>query len=66
VRFGADPSLTYEGPWLVANGVRADSSATIKELNLEFRPLETTLADTAKWLYEAGHITARHAGSLTS
>ena len=57
VRFGANPSLTYEGPWLVANGIRADSTATPEELNLEFRALDTTLADTAKWLYEAGHIT---------
>jgi hypothetical protein len=63
-KFGANLSLSYEGPWLVANANEADSTPAIEELGIEFTPLDTTLTDTVKWLYEAGHITRRQAGAF--
>ena len=66
VKFGANPSLSYEGPWLVANASEADSTPATDDLGVDFTPLDTTLADTVKWLYEAGHITSRQAGAFAS
>ncbi|GMR01876.1 MAG: SDR family NAD(P)-dependent oxidoreductase [Acidimicrobiia bacterium] len=63
-RFGADLALSYEAPWVLAHSNKADSTATIDELDLDFTPLDTTLTDTVKWLYETGHITSRQAGAL--
>lgn len=63
---GANPSLSYEGPWLVANGNEVDSAPAIDELGIDFTPLDTTLADTVEWLYETGHITSRQAGAFAS
>jgi len=65
-RFGANLGLSYEGPWLVANANEADSTPAINELGIEFTPLDKTLADTVKWLYESGHITRRQAGAFGS
>jgi hypothetical protein len=33
---------------------------------VHFRPLSETLADTYRWLYEAGHVSAKHAGRLAT
>ena len=66
VRLGANLSLTYEGPWLVANANKADSTPATIDLGIDFTPIDTTLADTVKWLYEAGHITSRQAGAFAS
>ncbi len=65
-KLGTNLSLSYEGPWLVANASEADSTIAIEELGIDFIPLDTTLTDTVKWLHEAGHITRRQAGTFAS
>jgi dihydroflavonol-4-reductase len=40
-----------------------DSTGTDELLGSAARPLETTLADTVRWLHEAGHLSARLAGA---
>ena len=65
-KLGVNPSLNYEGPWLVANANETDSTPARDELGIDFTPLDMTLADTGKWLYEAGHITSRQAGTFAS
>lgn len=37
---------------------------TTRELGLHFRDAHETYADTLRWLYESGHLTARHVGKL--
>jgi len=64
LRLGANPALSYEAPWVLAHSNKADSTATIHELGIDFTPLDTTLTDTVKWLHENGHITSRQAGTL--
>jgi nucleoside-diphosphate-sugar epimerase len=55
-----------EGIWVMNCAARCDDSKTRNEFALEPRPLGETLADTVRWLHEAGHITAREAGRLAS
>jgi len=59
VRLRTNPALHYQGPCLVADGHKADSTAAINKLDIGFAPLDTPLADTVNWLHEAGHITGR-------
>jgi nucleoside-diphosphate-sugar epimerase len=44
-------AVTYATEW-----VYADDQKIRQELNLNYRPLEETLADTVEWLAESGHI----------
>jgi hypothetical protein len=44
--------------------VTFDQSPTNVDFGLPRTPLEETLRDTLRWLYEAGHISRRQAGSL--
>ena len=37
---------------------------TTRELGITFRDAHATYADTLRWLYEAGYLTARHVGKL--
>ena len=52
----------HEGPWTVINGRPGDDSVTREELSVTFRPPAEAIGDTVRWLYEAGHISARQAG----
>jgi dihydroflavonol-4-reductase len=54
--------LNREGPWIVINARPGDDSGTRDELGVTFRPPAEAIADTVRWLYEAGHISARQAG----
>jgi dihydroflavonol-4-reductase len=54
--------LNSTGPWLGTHTVPGDDSATREELGVTFRPAREAIADTVRWLYEAGHISARQAG----
>jgi dihydroflavonol-4-reductase len=56
--------LSHEPVWITSCGARTDSSATGRELGVSFRPLEATLVDTVRWLYQAGRLSAKHAGQL--
>jgi len=46
------------------NWVKLDNSKVEQELDFNFRPVKSTMADTVRWLYRAGHINARQAGRL--
>lgn len=66
LRFGIRPSLNFAGPWIAANTTEADSSLARDELGIDFAPLDKTLFDTTKWLFEAGHISHRQAGLVAA
>jgi nucleoside-diphosphate-sugar epimerase len=54
-----------EGIWVMNCAARCDDSKTRSEFGLEPRPLRETLADTVRWLVEAGHLKPREAGRLS-
>lgn len=33
--------VCYQGPWLVANATNSDSTPAMRELGIEFRPLDS-------------------------
>jgi hypothetical protein len=41
-----------------------DNSKTEQALDFSFRPVEETMADAIRWLYRAGHVSAKQAGVL--
>jgi hypothetical protein len=43
-----------------------DGSKTTEELGIEFRSARETYADTLRWMYQAGHLEARHVGRLAT
>jgi nucleoside-diphosphate-sugar epimerase len=53
-----------EGIWVMNCAARCDDANTRSELGLELRPLQETLADTVRWLVDAGHISTAEAGRL--
>jgi nucleoside-diphosphate-sugar epimerase len=64
-RFGFDPgAISGEAMLLATSAVRGDSSRTLAELGLELRPLEETIEAQMRWMYEHGHLSARHVGTL--
>ncbi|MCA9506059.1 MAG: NAD-dependent epimerase/dehydratase family protein [Spirochaetaceae bacterium] len=52
-------AMEYATRWPGASGER-----TTRELGVHFRSAHETYADTVRWLYEAGHLRARHVGRL--
>jgi dihydroflavonol-4-reductase len=54
--------LHREGPWTIINGRPGDDSVTRQELGVAFRPPAEAIGDTVRWLYKAGHLSARQAG----
>jgi dihydroflavonol-4-reductase len=54
----------YEGVLITSYDTRCDDSRARNELGIQPRPLEETYRDTVRWLYHAGHLTARQAGVL--
>jgi dihydroflavonol-4-reductase len=65
-RLGVRLPVNYEGPWFMVYGAKVDVSATERELDVRFRPPTETLADTYRWLCEAGLVSRRQAGALAS
>jgi nucleoside-diphosphate-sugar epimerase len=59
-----DHPLSYEAALMMDQNVPCDSRATVEELGVAFRPSEETFRDAIRWMFEAGHIEARHAGRL--
>jgi hypothetical protein len=59
-----DIPVTAEGMTYATRWVPMDNSRVEEDLDFQFRPVEETFADSIRWLYEQGHITARHAGRL--
>ena len=58
--------LNSTGPWLGSHAVPGDDRATREELGATFRPAPEAIADTVRWLYDGGHISARQAGRAAS
>jgi dihydroflavonol-4-reductase len=63
-RLGVRLPLNYEGPWFMVYGAKVDVSATERDLKVRFRAPAETLADTYRWLCEAGLVSRRQAGAL--
>ena len=59
-----DLPLTREGLTYATRWVQMDNSRIEAELDFGFRPVEETLADSIRWMYAAGHLSAAQAGSL--
>ncbi len=51
-----------EGARIAAAANSIDAGATTRDLGVVARPLREALADTIRWLVEAGHLRARLAG----
>ncbi|TDG13659.1 SDR family NAD(P)-dependent oxidoreductase [Seongchinamella unica] len=51
--------LNYATQWAMLDNRRVET-----ELDFQFRPVEETLADSIRWLYQQGEISARAAGRL--
>jgi nucleoside-diphosphate-sugar epimerase len=58
--------VNFEGPWFMVHGARVDASAVERDLDVTFRPPAETLADTFRWLVEAGHVSRRKARRLAA
>lgn len=52
-------AMEYATQWPGASG-----EDTARELGVTFRSAEETYTDTVRWMYQAGHLKARHAGVL--
>lgn len=65
-RLGVPSFAPYEGVWSLLEAPPGDHSRTVEELDVRFRPVSESVADTVRWLHEAGHITAEQAGTLAS
>lgn len=64
--FNLDLPLTREGLTYATRWVQMDNSRIEAELDFEFRSVEETLADSIRWMYQAGHLTAAQAGRLAA
>jgi nucleoside-diphosphate-sugar epimerase len=59
-----DYPLTYEAMVMATTGARYDDDLTRAALDIDWRTVEGTLADSIRWLAASGHIDARLAGTL--
>lgn len=58
--------LEYEGALIASSATRCDDSRARNELGIQPRAVEETCRDAIRWLYQAGHITARQAGRVAT
>ena len=64
-RLGIPPLFTYEGlSVILTKWPPTDESALRDDLGVAEIPLETSYADTIRWMVEVGHLRPRHAGAL--
>jgi nucleoside-diphosphate-sugar epimerase len=56
----------HQGAWIITNCVGTDDAATRAELGVEPPPLEQTLAETIRWMVQAGHLPRKLAGELAA
>jgi nucleoside-diphosphate-sugar epimerase len=63
-RLGIGLLPSREAVWIASQDGAADASATARDLGIAFRPADESIADTVRWLHEAGHLSARAAGAL--
>jgi nucleoside-diphosphate-sugar epimerase len=56
--------LTSEGLWVLTLDARSDDTSTRRDLGVQPRPLDETLADTVRWMARNGVISDKQAGLL--
>jgi dihydroflavonol-4-reductase len=56
--------LSRDGMEFATQWPGASAERTTRELGIAFRDAHETYADTLRWMYAAGHLTARHVGHL--
>jgi nucleoside-diphosphate-sugar epimerase len=61
-----DYPLTYEASIFVTRFVPCDSSMTLRELGVEFRPARETLDDSISWMLRTGVLDPKYAPRLRS
>ena len=59
-----DYPLTHEAMVMATRASPYDSAATCRALDLRWRPVDATLADSIRWLAATDHLSARAAGTL--
>jgi len=59
-----DYPLTYEAMTMATRACPYDSDATCRDLGVQWRPVDETLADSIRWLAAHGDLKARLAGTL--
>ena len=63
-RFGKDIVMTSDGYDYLFNCKPGDDSATVEATGVHFRPLVETFRDMARWMHEAGHVSADKLGDI--
>ena len=58
-------TITHEGMVYLTKVVPSDDAATLEELGMTLRPVRETVADTMRWLVDAGHVDAAKAPALS-
>jgi dihydroflavonol-4-reductase len=58
-----DVPVTEEAMDYATRWVPMDNALVEETLDLTFRPAKESMTDTIRWLYEAGHISKKHAGA---
>jgi len=61
--FPLDTPVSEEAMEYATRWVELDNSKVEDVLALKLRPIEETMADTVTWLYQAGHINRKQAGT---
>jgi nucleoside-diphosphate-sugar epimerase len=61
-----DYPLTYEAMVMATRAEPYDDDSTRAALDVDWRPIEETIADSIRWLAASGHIDSRLAGALAS
>src|SRR5215831_583372 len=54
----------HQGAWIITRCAGTDDTATRRELGIEPPPLEQTLAETIRWMVQAGRLPPKLAGEL--
>jgi nucleoside-diphosphate-sugar epimerase len=56
--------LTRDAAEIMVTMVPTDDAPSLDAVGVTLRPIEETLTDALRWLAEAGHLSAKHAGRL--
>lgn len=59
-----DVPMGHEAMVYATRWVQMDNSRVEQELDFSFRPVDESMGDAIRWLHQAGHISADHAGKL--
>ena len=56
--------IGYEPPWVLANGAVAESDEIEAAIDIKWRSLDDSLADTIRWLHQRGEVTDKQIGTF--